>query len=178
MKNKKEETASFVLRFTQKVFQSEEGEAQVQWRGNIRHVQGGAEKRFSQFDTAVDFIREKLADLTIVAMEDKSPEEQKGILAKSFDMWKKMALTAPQMVIETIKDPKKQIEQVQSQLTQAGENITHKIEETITQRLPIDEWRTSSKSDYKNLVSLMEQLAKDVDTLNKKVDRLSKKSKK
>ena len=175
MANKKEETASFVIRFTQKIFQSEEGESQVQWRGNIRHVQGGAEKRFSEFDSAVEFIREKLADLTIVAMEDKSPEEQKGILAKSFDMWKKMALTAPQMVIETIKDPKKQIGQVQTQLTQAGENITQKIEETISQRLPIDEWRASSKSDYKNLVDLIENLGKEVEALNKKVDKLSKK---
>lgn len=175
MANKKEETASFVLRFTQKIFQTEEGEPQVQWRGNIRHVQGGEEKRFSEFDSAVEFIREKLADLTIVAMEDKSPEEQKGILAKSFDMWKKMAMTAPQMVLETIKDPKKQMEQVQNQLTQAGENITHKIEETIQQRLPIDEWRASSKSDYKNLVDLIENLAEEVQTLNKKVDKLSKK---
>ncbi len=175
MANKKEETASFVIRFTQKIFQSEAGEPQVQWRGNIRHVQGGEEKRFSEFDSAVEFIREKLADLTLVAMEDKTPEEQKGILAKSFDMWKKMALTAPQMVIETIKDPKKQIEQVQTQLTQAGENLTQKIEDTISQRLPIDEWRASSKSDYKNLVGLIEKLAKDMEDLNKKVDKLSKK---
>ena len=79
------------------------------------------------------------------------------------------------MVIETIKDPKKQIGQVQTQLTQAGENITQKIEETISQRLPIDEWRASSKSDYKNLVDLIENLGKEVEALNKKVDKLSKK---
>lgn len=175
MAKKKEETASFVLRFTQKIFQSEEGDPQVQWRGNIRHVQGGEEKRFSEFDDAVEFIREKLADLTLVAMEDKTPEQQKGILAKSFDMWKKMALGGPQMVLDTIKDPKKQLEQVQNQLHQAGENLTQKVEETIAQRLPIDEWRASSKSDYKNLVGHIEQLAKEVATLNKKVDKLSKK---
>jgi len=175
MANKKEETASFVLRFTQKIFQSEEGEPQVQWRGNIRHVQGGEEKRFSEFDDAVTFIREKLADLTIVAMEDKTPEEQKGILAKSFDMWKKMALSGPQIVLETIKDPKKQFEQVQSQLHQASETLSQRVEETIAQRLPIDEWRASSKSDYKNLVGLIESLAKEVESLNKKVDKLSKK---
>ena len=175
MANKKEETASFVLRFTQKVFQSEAGEPEVQWRGNIRHVQGGEEKRFSEFDDALEFIREKLADLTILAMEDKSPEEQKGILAKSFDMWKKMALTAPQLVLDTIKDPKKQMEQMQTQIQSASENISQKIEETIAQKVPIDEWRVSSKSDYKNLVSLIEKLSTDVDQLNKKVDKMSKK---
>ena len=55
MATKKEETASFVLRFNQKVFQTDDGESQVQWRGNIRHVQGGDEKRFSEFDEVVQF---------------------------------------------------------------------------------------------------------------------------
>ena len=44
MATKKDETASFVLRFTQKIFQNEEGEPQIQWRGNMRHVQTGDEK--------------------------------------------------------------------------------------------------------------------------------------
>ena len=177
MATKKEETASFVLRFTQKIFQSEAGEPQVQWRGNIRHVQGGDEKRFSEFDDVVGFIQGKLADLTIQAMEDKSPEEQKGILSKSFDLWKKMALDTPKMVLDTIKDPKKQIAQVQSQITQVSDNITQKIEERIGQKLEIDEWRTTSKSDYKNLVNLLQDLTTTVNQLNQKVDALSKKKK-
>jgi hypothetical protein len=110
MSTKKDETASFMLRFTQKIFENEQDEPQVQWRGNIRHVQGGDEKRFSEFDDAVNFIQEKLAEMTIQQMEDKSPEEQKGILSKSFDLWKKMTLNAPKMVMETIKDPKRGVE--------------------------------------------------------------------
>ncbi|MDB4443672.1 hypothetical protein N9157_04095, partial [Saprospiraceae bacterium] len=94
---KKDETASFMLRFTQKIFKNEEGEPQVQWRGNIRHVQGGDEKRFSEFDDVVNFIQAKLAEMTLQQMEDKSPEEQKGILSKSFNLWKKMTLNAPKM---------------------------------------------------------------------------------
>ena len=115
MSTKKDETASFMLRFTQKIFKNNEGESQVQWRGNIRHVQGGDEKRFSEFDDAVSFIQEKLAEMTIQQMEDKSPEEQKGILSKSFDLWKKMTLNAPKMVMETIKDPKKGVEHIQKE---------------------------------------------------------------
>ena len=110
------ETASFVIRFTQKIYHNEEGEAEIQWRGNIRHVQGGDEKNFSKFDDVVSFLQEKLADLTITALEDKSPEEQKSILSKSFDLWKKMATTGPKMVMETIKDPKKQIAHLQQQI--------------------------------------------------------------
>ena len=55
MAAKKDETASFVLLFTQKIFQNDKGESEVQWRGNIRHVQGGDEKRFSEFDDVVTF---------------------------------------------------------------------------------------------------------------------------
>ena len=60
MSVKKEETASFMLRFTQKIFHSDNGEPQIQWRGNIRHVQGGDETRFSEFDEVVTFIQSKL----------------------------------------------------------------------------------------------------------------------
>jgi len=164
--NKKDETASFVLRFTQKIFQTEDGESQIQWRGNIRHVQGGSEKRFSEFNDVVNFIQEKLADLTVQAMEDKSPEEQKGILSKSFDLWKKMALTAPQKVIETLKDPKKGVEQIQSQITQVGE--------TIGEKVGIDSWLSSTKSDTKHIMDVLEKMANNINELNKKVDELSK----
>ena len=78
MATKKDETASFVLRFTQKIFQNEEGEPQIQWRGNMRHVQTGDEKNFSKFDEVVTFIQSSLTDLTVQATEHKSPEEQKG----------------------------------------------------------------------------------------------------
>ena len=135
---KKEETASFMLRFNQKIFNSESGDPQVQWRGQIRHVQGGDEQRFSNFEEVVNFIQGKLADLTIQAMEDKSPEEQKGILSKSFDLWKKMALEGPKMVIETIKDPKKQVAQFQDQMNQ--------VKDEISQKLEIDSWLRASKA--------------------------------
>ena len=174
MSAKKDETASFVLRFTQKIFQNDDGESQIQWRGNIRHVQSDEEKRFSEFEEVSKFIQTKLADLTIQAMEDKSPEEQKGIISKSFDLWKKMALDAPKMVIDTLKDPKKQIEQVQSQIHQVQDAISHKIEEKIGNSLEIDEWRAASKNDYNNMMEMMTKMAKNIERLSEKVDALSK----
>lgn len=167
---KKEETASFMLRFTQKIYQNEKGDAEVQWRGNIRHVQGGDEKRFSEFDDVVSFIQSKLQDLTIQAMEDKSPEEQKGILEKSFDLWKKMATEAPKMVMETIKDPKKQVAQIQDQIQ---DQISH-VKEEIGQKLDIDSWMRSSKADYKEIMQKLETLSNELSNLNEKVENLSK----
>lgn len=176
MSVKKDETASFMLRFTQKIFKNEEGEPQVQWRGNIRHVQGGDEKRFSEFDDAVSFIQGKLAEMTIQQMEDKSPEEQKGILSKSFNLWKKMTLNAPKMVMETIKDPKKGVENIQKEFQEVSDAITQRVEETIAQRKAnVDEWRGVSKSDHKTMMELMEKMSKEISTLNDKVNELSKK---
>lgn len=173
MSTKKEETASFVLRFTQKIFTDTDEQPQVQWRGHIRHVQSGEEKRFSEFEEVARFIQTKLADLTIQAMEDKSPEEQKGILSKSFDLWKKMAFDAPRMVIDTLKDPKKQVAQFQSQITQIGDVI----EEKIGQKLDIDEWRAASKADYQQLLERLDQMTSAIEQLNKKVEKLGKKTK-
>lgn len=170
---KKDETASFVLRFTQKIFHNDSGEPQVQWRGNIRHVQGGDEQRFSEFDEVVQFIQGKLAELTIQAMGDKTPEEQKGILSKSFDLWKKMASTAPKMVLETIKDPKKQVAQFQDQI----QDQLSQLKNEFGEKLDLDSWMASSKSDNKDLMEMMKKMSEEISTLNKKVDKLSKKLK-
>ena len=169
---KKEETASFMLRFTQKIFENDHGEPQIQWRGNIRHIQGGDEKRFSEFDEVVSFIQSKMADLTIQAMEHKSPEEQKGILSKSFDLWKKMAFEGPKMVVETIKDPKKQVAHFQDQI----QDQIHQVKDEISQKLEIDSWLRASKADYSQIMEKLNQLTDEMSALNKKVDKLSKKT--
>lgn len=181
MPAKTAETASFVLRFTQKIFQNEQQESEVQWRGNIRHVQGGEEKRFSEFKDVVNFIQEKLTDLTIQAMEEKSPEEQKGILSKSFDLWKRMSLTYPKMVMDTIKDPKAGVEQIQEevnqQFSQVKEEVNQQInqvKDTLTSRLDPDMWKPATKNDIQQMMKAIEQLSQDVHTLNSKVEKLSK----
>ena len=174
MANKKEETASFMLRFTQKIFENETGEPQVQWRGNIRHVQGGEEQRFSEFDEVLTFIQSKITDLTIQAMEDKSPEEQKGILAKSFNLWKKISSETPKIVMETFKDPKKQVAQLQDQIQEQF----HQVREDLGQRLDVDAWLRSSKADSNAIMEKLESLSNEMATLNAKVDQLSKKKSK
>ena len=180
MATKKDETASFVLRFTQKIFQNEQGEPQIQWRGNMRHVQTGEEKNFSKFDDVVQFIQHTLTDLTVQATEHKTPEEQKGILSKSFDLWKRMAIDTPKLVLDSIKDPKKQAhiiqEQIQEQIHQVGDALNQKFED-VREKLEVDEWRSSSKSDYKNIMKMLELMAGEISALNQKVDKLSKKSK-
>lgn len=181
MATNKEETASFVVRFNQKIFHTDAGEPQVQWRGNIRHVQGGDEKRFSEFEDVMQFIQGKLQDLTMIATEDKTPEEQEGILEKSFNIWKKVAKNTPKMVMETIKDPKKGIAQIQQQITEVGDELGQKLEQQFEEKtgrkLEIDEWRGPSKTDHKEMMDMMTKMAKEITALNKKVNTLSKKVK-
>ena len=182
MATKKDETASFVLRFTQKIYQNEEDEPQIQWRGNVRHVQTGDEKNFSKFDEVVQFIQESLTDLTVQAVENKTPEEQKGIIAKSFDLWKRMAIETPRLVMDTIKDPKKQAQHIQEQIQEQIQERMHQVGDAFTQKLgdvreklEVDEWLASSKSDYKNIVKILENMSEEIKSLNEKVDKLSKK---
>ncbi|MBL7817552.1 MAG: hypothetical protein JNL70_21280 [Saprospiraceae bacterium] len=181
MATKKDETASFVLRFTQKIYQNEHGEAQIQWRGNMRHVQSGEEKNFSKFDEVVQFIQHTLTDLTVQATEHNSPEEQKGILSKSFDLWKRMAIETPKIVLDSIKDPKKQAQhiqeqiqdQIQERLHQVGDAFKQNLED-VRDKLEVDEWRSSTKSDYKNIMKMLEQMSQEIQSLNEKVEKLSK----
>ena len=177
MASKKNETVSFVLRFTQKIYETESGEHSIQWRGIIKHVQGEDESKFVEFEDAVSFMQQKLADLTLEGIENKSPKEQKGILAKNFELWKKMTLDSPKLVLDVLKDPKKQLSQVQAQVSQMGDSITQRIEERLGQRLDIDEWRASSKSDHKMLVDKIDTLTEQLESLSKTVKKLSSKKK-
>jgi len=171
MSNKKD-TTSFVIRFTQKLYQDEADETQVQWRGNIRHVQGGEEKRFSDFSKAMEFIQEKLAMLTLESLEHKPKEEQDGILTKSFNLWKKVALDAPKLVIQTIKDPRGQVEQLQNQVKDVIEQNIENIEPEINQ------WRNASKSDFQQLLEMMQGMTEQMNHLQTKVDALTAENKK
>lgn len=159
----KAETASFMVRFTQKIYE-EDGESKVQWRGNVSHVQGGEDLNFSDFNHAVDFIQQHLAELTMGATSDKTTEEQDTILRKSLSLFKTVAATAPGLIKETIKDPRKQVANLQDQLSGYGEGLLEKV--------PIDQWRSASKSDFSSIQKTLSALSESVATLHEKVDAL------
>lgn len=169
MSHKKDETASFVIRFNQKIFQSETGEPQVQWRGNIRHVQGGDEKRFSEFEDALQFIQQKLTELTMLATEDKSPEEQKGILTKSLNLWKQVKEDYSKIVIETIKDPMGSVEQLQEQVQEQVSQMSDRLRPNLDP----DSWKPVTRNDFKKTNDSIAALTHAVEVLSQKVEALS-----
>lgn len=163
MAKKVDQTASFMIRFNQKIFE-DQGENKVQWRGKVSHVQGGEDKSFSDFKEAVAFIQEKLADLTIEASKGHPEEEQEGILKKSFSLWKTMAKEGPKVFMETIKDPRKKVDDLKDQIAEFGGEMIHKV--------PIDDWRSASKTDLKDIKHTLKELAGSLQKLNEKVDSL------
>lgn len=173
MSHKKDETASFVIRFNQKIFQSDTGEPQVQWRGNIRHVQGGDEKRFSEIENALQFIQQKLTDLTLQATEDKTPEEQEGILSKSLNLWKQVKEDYSKIVLETIKDPRGSVEQLQEQVQEQVSQMSDRLRPNLDP----DSWKPVTRSDFKKTNDSIEALTKAVEALTHKVEALSSEKK-
>ena len=73
--------------------------------------------------------------------------------------------------MDTIKDPIGQVgnikDQIEEQIKDVGDELSQKIE--------IDNLRMVSKSDYKEMVGLMQKMSKQIDSLAKKVDALEKK---
>ena len=108
MTKKQEQTASFLVRFQQRIFE-ENGESEVQWRGKISHVQDGEEQRFSDFNDALSFMQQKLGELTEEATKHESSEEQESIIHKSLSMWKTIKDVGPKVIRNTLKDPKKHL---------------------------------------------------------------------
>ncbi|GGG37185.1 hypothetical protein [Bizionia arctica] len=165
MAKKADQTASFMVRFNQIIFE-EDGESKVQWRGKVSHVQGGEDKSFSDFKDAVVFIQEKLGDLTMEATKDKSPELQDSLLKKSFSLWKTMAKEGPKVLMDTIKDPRKQVANLQDQISYFGEDLKDKVH--------IDQWRNASRSDFNTIKESISTLADEIKKLNAKVDAMAK----
>lgn len=165
------QSASFMIRFTQKVINEDDGIQNIQWRGKISHVQSGEDTNFIDFEDAVSFMQDRLQAITASTLEGKSEKEQESILSRSLDLFKKIKDNAPRMVIDTIKDPLGQVEnikgQIEEQIKDVGDEISQKIE--------IDNLRMVSKSDYKEMVSIMNKMSQQIDVLTQKVDALENK---
>jgi len=168
MTKKADQTASFMVRFNQIIFE-EDGESKVQWRGKVSHIQGGEDKSFSDFNDAVKFIQERLASLTLEATKDESQEQQESLLQKSFSLWKTMAKEGPKVIMETIKDPRKQVAHLQDQITDFGEDFKDKVQ--------IDQWRNASRSDFNAIKESISSLSDEIKKLNAKVEAMDKPAK-
>tara|TARA_B100000795_G_scaffold270021_1_gene261963 strand:- start:7797 stop:8309 length:513 start_codon:yes stop_codon:yes gene_type:complete len=167
MKKKQEQTASFMVRFNQQIFE-ENGESKIQWKGKISHVQNGDEKRFSDFNDALTFMQIRLGELTEEATKHQTSEEQESIINKSLSMWKTIKDVGPKVIRDTLKDPKKQFTNLQGEIQ--GKIMT--IGEEISEKVQIDQWRNASRSDFNTIQKQIEMLSSEIKKVATKIDSI------
>lgn len=115
------EVASFVIRFTQDLWQDSHGEPRVEWRGQVRHVQNGSELRFADLADAMNFIQEALLKLTHDCVPKGDEMYQKKAMQESFKLWENFATSYTTMLTEAVQQTVKQSETLQKQMSTAME---------------------------------------------------------
>lgn len=85
----KRDIASFVLRFTQDIWQDEQGEPRVEWRGHVRHVQDGQELHFKDVAQAVQFFQEVLLQRTNDCLKADEEIDREKVVAESNKLWER-----------------------------------------------------------------------------------------
>lgn len=158
------DVASFVVRFTQDLWQDDEGEPHVEWRGHIRHIQGDEQVRFTDFAEAVAFIQRYLMQLTQGTLESgpgEKPMDQEKALQESFKLWEKFATSYSDMMFDAME-----------QTIQQSETVKGQMESTVQESLQA--WQPSSKAESGQIIEAIQALQAQVQALTERVDGLEK----
>ena len=162
--NTQRNIASFMLRFTQDLWQDENGEPKVQWRGNIHHVQGEEEATFTDLAEALAFIQKQLTELTLNAIPQGVKMEQEKVLKESFKLWEQFASSYSNMMFDAME-----------RTIQQSQAIKDQMDEAVKQAM--QGWQMPAASptdDPSEIVELLKSLQKQIADLTKKVEKLEK----
>jgi hypothetical protein len=154
--------ASFVLRFTQALWQDTQGEPHVQWRGHIRHVQGDEEGRFTDFAEAVAFIQHTLTQLTLNALPGGSPMSQEKVIRESFKLWEQFASSYSEMMFQAMEQAFKQSEAFRDQMKEVKDQA-------------LKAWQFPAPSEQAQILQALAELKAQLQTLAGKVEHLEQK---
>ncbi|MGD8751188.1 MAG: hypothetical protein PVG14_07185 [Anaerolineales bacterium] len=94
--------ASFLIRFTQDLWEDDQGEPRVQWRGRINHVQGDEEQSFTDFSEVVEFIQQHLTQLTLDSIPKDGQMDQEKTLHESFKLWERFASSYTDLMFDAM----------------------------------------------------------------------------
>lgn len=161
MKDSQHGIASFVLRFTPKLWEDAQSEPHLQWRGHIRHVQGDEEARFTDFAEALTFMQRHLMQVTLESLEEGGKVNQEKALNESFKLWEQFASTYSAMMFETMERTIKQSEALRTQVDEAVQKA-------------LKTWRLPAQADQARIIEALNKLLVQVGTLTEKVDNLDK----
>ena len=119
MQAKQHNVASYLLRFTQDLYEDEAHDAHVRWRGHIRHVQGDQESRFTDFAEAVGFIQRGLTELTADTLSGAGDMSKEKVFAESFKLWEQFASSYTDIMRNAMEQTLKQSELISKQVEAA-----------------------------------------------------------
>ena len=157
--------ASFVLRFTQELWQDIQGEPHIRWRGHIRHVQSDEENRFTDFAEAVTFIQRYLTELTLAALSDKNMSQPK-VFRESFKLWEQFAASYTDIMVKAMERTLEQSETFNKQMSEA----TEKTFNTWPIPMPSDQ----EQAGQKKVLEALSDLQAHIKTLTDRVEALEK----
>lgn len=163
--NRQHNVASFLLRFTQDLYEDADHDAHVRWRGQIRHVQGDEESRFTDFSEAVAFIQRNLTELTAESLSGAENMSQEKIFAESFKLWEQFASSYTDIMQNAMEQTLKQSELISQQVESAREQA-------------IKAWQipTPGATDtQREMLDVMKEMQRHLLALSERVDALEEK---
>ena len=151
--------ASFMIRFTQHIWRDPQDEPQVQWRGQISHVQGGDELAFTDLTAALEFIQQQLTQLTKDATSSEDSQDQEKVLDKSYVLWEQFAATYSNMVFDALRNTINQSAAIKSQMDEALGTA-------------LESWPLPVAIEQDEISSAIDDLNSQLQTLAEKVEKL------
>lgn len=155
---------SFVIRFFQETYESNDGETNVRWRGKIKHVQGEEENNFTDFSDAVSFIHKYLSMLTYDTLSGVDNMSNEKIINESLKWWGEVANNYSNMIFKTVE---KSIQQ--------SENLKEKFYDVSKNTFPTISF-TSNNAEIEELKSLIKGLSERVNLLEDEISELKNKN--
>jgi hypothetical protein len=162
MTSTQRDVASFLVRFTQDLWQDAQGEPQVAWRGDIRHIQGDDQVRFTDFSEAVAFMQRYMKELTMGTLEALSAEgqtEEQNAFHESLKLWEESAASYMDMMFGALE-----------QTMQQSETLKRQMDTAMQQSLQA--WVPSSRADSTQILEALQALQVQVQSLMERVGSL------
>jgi hypothetical protein len=156
------DVASFLLRFTQDLWQDDDGEPNVEWRGDIRHVQGDEQARFTDFSEAVTFMQRTMKELTVGTLEALSESEgadPETPWRRSLQLWEESAASYANMMFGA----------VEQTVQQSG---TFREQLDAVMRDSMQAWAPSARSESQQILDALQGLQTQVQALADRVGSL------
>lgn len=156
----KRDISSFVLRFTQDIWQDDQGEPRVEWRGHVRHVQDGKELHFKDVAEAMHFFQAVLLSRTNECMKQADEGEREKVVAESKKLWERFAASYTDMFADAV-------QQTQRQVTDVVDSVmrpVHWVTGLVTGREEVVE-----PTESERLLAAIRSLEQQLQTLNTKL---------